>query len=321
VVDKGVFKLVGKLHKKTAMSQVDSVQLQEDACGRKKGDILVLKSVKKGNDQTKQLKEIHEEITVIELLMKPPSHSNIIAMWCKFENLDELGYAMDLISGGDLRDFIFGIDEAPLTEEEVRSLFWPIFDAVAFMHAKGYAHRDLKPENVMMAESTEGLIPIVADLGQYYNKNHPSSEERTYNKQAMCGTKTYSSFELLALIKYLSSTSHEPGEKEPVIDPDALDAYSLGVMMLEVALDGGQPPPETEEPGDMPRGDAWPDYLDEIPDRFSPEFKQFVASLLELDPEHRPKLPKLVKEKGWLRSGAEGNQGPPKRFSRKLQQV
>lgn len=55
---------------------------------------------------------------------------------------------MEYARCGELRTF--AKKKGPLQEDEARSLFIQILDAVEYCHHKGVIHRDLKLENILL---------------------------------------------------------------------------------------------------------------------------------------------------------------------------
>jgi formylglycine-generating enzyme required for sulfatase activity len=49
--------------------------------------------------------------------------------------------------------------------DEVIALLSPIAEALSLAHDRGIAHRDLKPANVVLAQTPEGVVPKLLDLG------------------------------------------------------------------------------------------------------------------------------------------------------------
>ncbi|MFO0604699.1 MAG: protein kinase [Polyangiales bacterium] len=75
------------------------------------------------------------------------------------ELLDGTLYVVfELLEGPSLRDHIAAF--GPIPYWEVPSCLAPLFDAVAYMHGKGFVHRDLKPGNVHFGDDLK-----VLDLG------------------------------------------------------------------------------------------------------------------------------------------------------------
>ncbi|XP_057528594.1 cyclin-dependent kinase F-4-like isoform X1 [Amaranthus tricolor] len=49
----------------------------------------------------------------------------------------------------------------PFSENEIRNWFFQVFQALAYMHQRGYFHRDLKPENLLVSKN----VIKIADFG------------------------------------------------------------------------------------------------------------------------------------------------------------
>ena len=63
--------------------------------------------------------------------------------------------------GGDLLDYVSS--HGALSNEEARSLFAQIVDAVSYLHKQGIVHRDLKPENLLL--NKEHTVVKISDFG------------------------------------------------------------------------------------------------------------------------------------------------------------
>jgi serine/threonine protein kinase len=54
-----------------------------------------------------------------------------------------------------------------MSEDEARTKFRQIVQAVGFCHSNGFVHRDLKAENLLLDENSNvklcGMLPIVID--------------------------------------------------------------------------------------------------------------------------------------------------------------
>jgi len=101
------------------------------------------------------------------------SHPNVIKPLFAVEGISRVGYAMEIMASGNLRDVIqstFQSTKRYLDETTIRHFMLPIISAVNFMHKCGWTHRDIKPGNILVQQKEfEGgqyvLIPYLADFG------------------------------------------------------------------------------------------------------------------------------------------------------------
>ncbi|KAG5264612.1 hypothetical protein AALO_G00256110 [Alosa alosa] len=93
-------------------------------------------------------KSVEREVEVLQALQ----HYNIMALRDVFESRAEIVLIVELISGGELFDFI--AEKESLTETEAIEFLKQILQGVSYMHSKHIGHFDLKPENVMLLSNT-----------------------------------------------------------------------------------------------------------------------------------------------------------------------
>ncbi|MBN3317655.1 DAPK2 kinase, partial [Atractosteus spatula] len=91
-------------------------------------------------------KAVEREVEVLQSLQ----HTNIMALKDVFESRAEVVLVVELISGGELFDFI--AEKENLSETDAIEFMVQILKAVGFMHSKHFAHFDLKPENIMLLD-------------------------------------------------------------------------------------------------------------------------------------------------------------------------
>uniref|UniRef100_A0A672K9V5 non-specific serine/threonine protein kinase n=1 Tax=Sinocyclocheilus grahami TaxID=75366 RepID=A0A672K9V5_SINGR len=91
-------------------------------------------------------KEIEREVNILREIQ----HSNIITLHDIFENKTDVILILELVSGGELFDFL--AEKESLTEEEATQFLKQILDGVHYLHSKRIAHFDLKPENIMLLD-------------------------------------------------------------------------------------------------------------------------------------------------------------------------
>ncbi|TGJ88508.1 hypothetical protein E0Z10_g252 [Xylaria hypoxylon] len=155
---------------------------------------------------------------------------------------------MELVNGNDLRA---SHENIPVEGNEFRDAMWQLLDAVAYLHEKHVTHRDLKPTNVMVSSRQPIHVKLI-DFGLAINK-----EELM---ESYVGTPYYFAPEL-------ATKSYN----------NKVDIWSLGVIALELSY--GLPGRQTR----------WHKLLIEhINKQPSNLLQQFVASLLQIDPQMRP---------------------------------
>uniref|UniRef100_A0A803K1P5 non-specific serine/threonine protein kinase n=1 Tax=Xenopus tropicalis TaxID=8364 RepID=A0A803K1P5_XENTR len=90
--------------------------------------------------------EIEREVDILREIQ----HPNIITLHDVFENRTDVVLILELVSGGELFDFL--AQKESLSEEEATMFLKQILDGVHYLHHKNIAHFDLKPENIMLLD-------------------------------------------------------------------------------------------------------------------------------------------------------------------------
>ncbi|XP_061630463.1 death-associated protein kinase 2 isoform X1 [Phyllopteryx taeniolatus] len=104
--------------------------------------------------------EIEREVDILQQLQ----HPNVVALHDVYENRTDVVLVLELVSGGELFDFL--ARKESLCEEEATQFIKQILDGVQYLHSKRIAHFDLKPENIMLLERNVPLPRIkVIDFG------------------------------------------------------------------------------------------------------------------------------------------------------------
>ncbi|XP_061111700.1 death-associated protein kinase 2-like [Conger conger] len=89
---------------------------------------------------------VEREVEILQALL----HPNVMALRDVFESRAEVVLIVELISGGELFDFI--AEKESLSETEAIGFLTQILQGLSHMHGKNIAHFDLKPENIMLSE-------------------------------------------------------------------------------------------------------------------------------------------------------------------------
>lgn len=115
-------------------------------------------------------------------ILKELNHPNIIKIFDVFDTEKALYIVLELVTGGDLLEFI--LETRSIPEDRARDLFLQVSSAVAYLHGRGVAHRDLKPENLLLLDKKHDTIKVT-DFGL-----SKVLDEGSYTK-TICGTPQY----------------------------------------------------------------------------------------------------------------------------------
>ncbi|XP_029965829.1 death-associated protein kinase 2a [Salarias fasciatus] len=104
--------------------------------------------------------EIQREVAVL----RQTRHQNIVTLHDVFENRTDVVLILELVSGGELFDFL--AQKESLSEEEATQFIRQILEGVQYLHTHNIAHFDLKPENIMLLDKNVPLPRIkLIDFG------------------------------------------------------------------------------------------------------------------------------------------------------------
>jgi serine/threonine protein kinase len=146
------------------------------------------------------------------------SHPNIIKVTDLIDDNDTVAFVMEYVDGETLKEFIER--KGKLSDEEIKSIFSQILDAVGYVHEQNLVHRDIKPSNLMI--DVNGKVKLM-DFGISKNTDSNSAE---YTETLMqMGTPMYMSPEQITDTKNVTAQS---------------DIYSLGVVLWQMVT-GSKP--------------------------------------------------------------------------------
>mmetsp|Transcript_7556 Transcript_7556/g.8287 ORF Transcript_7556/g.8287 Transcript_7556/m.8287 type:complete len:235 (-) Transcript_7556:95-799(-) len=205
--------------------------------------------------------------------MKRLKHKNIIHLIDVYNEGESLYLVMEVIKGGELFDEI--VRRGSYSEKDASNIIRQILEAVAYMHSMGVAHRDLKPENLLI----EGDGVKLSDFG--LSKRFDNSPLRT-----CCGTPDYAAPEVLSLAPYDAG----------------VDIWSIGVITYILLC--GYPPFYGDTNQEIFKKIMARDFDFPSPDwdDISAQAKQFINTLLILDPKKRPSAEQCL-QAPWIKGG------------------
>ncbi|XP_068188788.1 death-associated protein kinase 2 [Antennarius striatus] len=156
---------------------------------------------------------VQQEVEILQAVQ----HPNIVTLKDVFESRAEVVLILELVSGGELFDFIAAREH--LMESEAIEFIKQILQGLGFMHSKNIAHFDLKPENIMLSDNVSPFPVIkIIDFGLAHHFE-PREEFRSTS-----GTPQYIAPEVI--------------NSEPL--STAADMWSIGVVTY-ILLSGLSP--------------------------------------------------------------------------------
>lgn len=173
-------------------------------------------------------------------------HEHILPLFEFGEDQGRLFLVTPYIEGGTLAR---RLQSGPLSLEEVRQLFVPLAQAVAYIHRRGVIHRDLKPSNILLDEQDGQVYVRLIDFGIASVQGGLASAPLTTSGSEI-GTIAYMAPERLNGVAAPSN-----------------DIFSLGIILHQMLT------------GNLPMGEE----IDVMPD----PLRQVVYRCIALHPEDR----------------------------------
>nr|XP_046245472.1 serine/threonine-protein kinase Nek8 isoform X2 [Scatophagus argus] len=203
------------------------------------------------------------ECQVLKLL----NHPNIIEYYENFLEDKALMIAMEYAPGGTLAEYIQKRCNSLLDEDTILHFFVQILLALYHVHNKLILHRDLKTQNILLDKHQ-----MIVKIGDFGISKILVSKSKAYT---VVGTPCYISPELCEGKPYNQKS----------------DIWALGCVLYELAS-----LKRAFEAANLPAlvlkimsGTFAP-----ISDRYSPELRQLILNMLNLDPSKRPQLNEIM---------------------------
>ena len=144
------------------------------------------------------------------------SHPNIIKVTDLIDEGDNVAFVMEYIEGETLKEFVDR--KGKLSDEEIKTIFAQMLEAVGYVHEQNLVHRDIKPSNFMI--TPKGQIKLL-DFGIAKNTDTQSSDYTQTGTSQNMGTPMYMSPEQIKSTKDVTLQS---------------DIYSLGVVLWQMVM-------------------------------------------------------------------------------------
>ena len=211
-------------------------------------------------------KKVNNEIKFLSFF----DHPNVCKCITHFEEDGCIYIVMELFKNKDLYKHLSAFLNLKIAYRE-RNI-WDIFNqclkGLTYIHNQGVIHRDIKLGNLLMGE--DGKI-IIGDFGVSAVMNQKEALKFTKNEQ-----------ELNLLLFNPNEAAGTPNYLAPEIerlDPydQRADVYSMGVCFYALCF------------GNIPYGDG--NFMRELlyDDKYSPELKEVIRRMIQIDQNQRPK--------------------------------
>lgn len=223
------------------------------ALHKESGQVLAIKQVPVDTD----LQEIIKEISIMQQCDSP----YVVKYYGSYFKGSDLWIVMEYCGGGSVSD-IMRLRKKTLTEDEIATILSDTLRGLEYLHQRRKIHRDIKAGNILL--NTEGHAKL-ADFGVAGQLTDTMAKRNT-----VIGTPFWMAPEVIQEIGY----------------DCVADIWSLGITALEMAE--GKPPYGDIHPMRaifMIPTKPPPSFRD--PDRWSPEFIDFVSRCLVKNPEER----------------------------------
>lgn len=227
---------------------------------------------------------IQREIIIMKLL----NNENTMKLYDVYESKNHLYLITEYVSGGELFEYLVKCN-GPMSEYEAVKLFDELMSGVLFLHNWGIVHRDLKLENILIDKNNHLKI---ADFGMATLEllKYSTDEDKKTTKipafllSTSCGSPHYAAPEVINASNYNGLKS---------------DIWSCGVILYSVLC--GTLPFDLENIKDLLILVQKGQYV--LPDFLSPEAKDLISSMLDLDPDTRFDAEQVLKHKLFQKYG------------------
>lgn len=213
-------------------------------------------------------------------ILKKLKHEFIVGLKDFYEDGNNYYLVMDLVTGGDLMDFVTQNGRIP--EDAAREITRQVLTAVEYVHSRGISHRDIKPDNILIAQD-EPVVVKVSDFG-LAKISKSGSQLRTF-----CGTLAYLAPEIMAK-KHAESNG-------PIMYSNKVDIWSVGCMLYVILT--SYLPFNNRTQQELYKSVMSGRFAEEplVESEVSKDCIDFLRAVLTVDPAKRPSAAESLKHK------------------------
>ncbi|KAM6583795.1 hypothetical protein CsatB_010797 [Cannabis sativa] len=219
----------------------------------------------------KMVEQIKREISTMKLI----KHPNVLKLFEVMASKTKIYIVLEFVDGGELFDKI--AKHGRLKEEEARTYFQQLINAVDYCHSRGVFHRDLKPENLLL--DSYGFLKV-SDFGLSAISQQVQGDGLLHTA---CGTPNYVAPEVLTSKGYDGTSS---------------DVWSCGVILF-VLMAGYLP---FDEPNLMALYKKICKAEFGCPPWFSSGAKKLIKRILDPNPLTRITISEILQDE-WFKKG------------------
>ncbi|GMN42823.1 hypothetical protein TIFTF001_012027 [Ficus carica] len=244
------------------------------------GDFVAIKILDR--DQVlrhKMVEQIKREISTMKLI----KHPNVLKLFEVMASKTRIYIVLEFVDGGELFDKI--AKHGRLKEDEARSYFQQLINAVDYCHSRGVFHRDLKPENLLL--DSYGMLKV-SDFGLSAISQQVKEDGLLHTA---CGTPNYVAPEVLTSKGYDGTSS---------------DVWSCGVILF--VLMAGYLPFDEANLMALYKKICRAEFA--CPPWFSPSAKKLIKRILDSNPLTRITISEILEDE-WFKKGYQ-----PPRFEK-----
>lgn len=229
-----------------------------------------MKVISKERHSSSKEKSSIEKLKNEMQIHKNLNHPNIVQ--CKVSFSDEFNHyiVLEYCPGKSVRDYLRKSEKGYLSESETRKILNDVVNGLIYLHNHKIIHHDIKLENFLIGQ--DGKVKI-ADFGV-----STMLKDEKEKKYSFCGTVYYLSPEIV--------------EKENKGHSFEVDVWAIGVSAFIMLT--GKPPFDGKSKELTYEKIKAGEYHFPIDIQLSYEAKDFIKSILQLNPRKRPKADDII---------------------------